>query len=138
MLLDKNALLNMPAPKIERIDCPDDGHIFIRALPMADLDEYEAENYIVDSNSGKVSYNRRNIRARLLVRAICDDKGNPVFTMKDVDAVSKRTGKFWDDCYRAALRLNGMTGKEDVEMAEKNSESAPDENFALPWRGSSE
>jgi len=126
-MLDKTTLLKMTTPKVEKVNHRDGDHVFVRALPLADLDDYEAENYVVDTN-GKVTYNRRNLRARLLVRAICDDKGMPIFSMMDVDAIGKRSDKFFDDCYRAALRLNGLSGKEDVERAEKNSEAAPGEN----------
>ena len=132
MLLDKATLLKPAMPRIERVNGENGDFVFVRALPMGNVDEYENENYVFNAESGKMSLNRRNYRSRLLVRAICDDKGIPLLTLKDIDAISKQSGKFWDDCYRAALRLNGLSGREDVERAEKNSDSAPGVDSALP------
>jgi hypothetical protein len=123
MLLDKDTILKRAVGKKEKVDHPEGGHVFLRALPMTDLDEFESENYVFDGKT--VKFNRRDYRARLLIRAICDEEGKPLFTLKDIGALGKKSGPFLHECFKAAQRLNGLVGEEEVEQAVKNSEAAP-------------
>jgi hypothetical protein len=130
MLLGKDELLKKAVPRMAKVEKHDGRYVFVRALSMSDLDDYEGENYAIDSN-GKVAYNRKNLRARLLVRAICDDNGVQLFTMKDVDAIGKKDDPFFAECYKEDLKLNGLGGKEEYEIAEKNLNSAQGDVSAL-------
>ena len=121
-MLDKIAILKTTDSKVEKVDVPEwGGHVFVRTLPATDLDDFEGENYIVKGRV--VEMNRRNYRARLLVRAICDEEGKPLFTLKDVDALGKKSGTAMTRIFLVAQRLNGLGGEEIVEDAVKNSGS---------------
>lgn len=135
-MLDKTAILRASDTRIEQVDVPEwGGHVFVRTLPAMDLDDFEGENYIVKGKS--VEMNRRNYRARLLIRAICDEKGEPVFTLKDVDALGKKSGAAVNRVFLVAQRLNGLGG-DDLELATKNSESGQGDSSISPLPASSE
>ena len=95
------------------------GTVFVRALSGSELDEFEGENFEV--TNGQVVMNKRNVRARLLSRAICNDKGETLFTKKDVDALGKKSGRAINRVVAVAERLNGID-KQALGRATKNSE----------------
>ena len=118
MLLNKDAILKAADSKIEKLDVPEwGGHVFIRTMTGTERDDFEAETYITKGKN--VEFNRRNFRARLLVRALCDESGTPMFTSKDIDALGKKSAKALDRCFGAAQKLNGLSA-DDVEELTKN------------------
>lgn len=58
-------------------------------------------------------------RAAILVRCVCDDKRQPVFTEADKAALMKKNAGALELLFEAACKLNGFT-KKDVEVLEKN------------------
>ncbi len=118
MLLTKDAILKSKDLKIEKVDVPEwGGHVLIGTMPGTERDDFEAETYQMKGKD--VTVNRRNFRARLLYRTICDEQGNPIFTRKDVDALGSKSSKALDRCFSVAQKLNGL-GAEDVEDLVKN------------------
>jgi len=118
MQLTKEGILGAADSKIEKLDVPEwGGHVFIRSMTGTERDEFEAETYVTKGKT--VEFNRRNFRARLLVRALCDEKGEALFTLKDIDALGKKSAKALDRCFGAAQKLNGLSA-EDVDELTKN------------------
>ena len=62
-----------------------------------------------------------NMRAKLLVRTICDDKGKRIFTDKDTDLLGSKAASALEKIFDVAQKLNKLGGK-DFEDIEKNSE----------------
>ena len=117
-MLTKEQILGAMDTTVEQIDVPEwDGTVFVRTLSGTELDEFEGENYEVVN--GQVNVNKRNVRARLLSRAICDQDGKPLFTLKDVEALGKKSGRALNRVVAVAERINGLD-KRALEDAGKN------------------
>jgi len=98
------------------------GEVFVRCLTGAERDRFEADMLSdPEEDSRKRFY---NLRARLVVLSVCDDKGMPLFMLNDVDSLSRKSAKVLDRLFTVAQRLSGMT-KEDVDTLTKNSASVP-------------
>jgi len=98
------------------------GEVFVRCLTGAERDRFEADMLSdPEEDSRKRFY---NLRARLVVLSVCDDKGMPLFMLNDVDSLSRKSAKVLDRLFTVAQRLSGMT-KEDVDTLTKNSVSVP-------------
>ena len=85
--------------------------VWIRTMEGDERDAFEA-NHVKDPS--------KSFRARLAVATVCDEKGNALFTQKDVSAVGRKSAAALDRILDVASRLNGMSQK-DVEELEKNS-----------------
>jgi hypothetical protein len=87
-------------------------------MTAAERDAFEGE--IV--RGGKVQHD--NLRARLLVRCLCDDAGARLFTDKDVAELGGKNAAVVDRLFSIAQTACGLSGK-DVEQLAKNSGGAP-------------
>jgi len=65
-----------------------------------------------------------NSSVRLFVRAVCDEKGEPLFTDKDVEKLKRINAVKFGSMVQQCMTFNGMT-QESAEDLEKNSEPAP-------------
>ena len=118
MLLTKDTILKAEDSKLQKIEVPEwGGHVFVRNMSGAERDDFEAETYVTKGKN--VEFNRRNLRARMLVKTLCDESGTPMFTTKDIDALGKKSAKALDRCFSTAQKLNGMTA-DDVDELTKN------------------
>jgi len=112
-MLSKDQILSATDAKIVKLEVPEwGGHIFLKNMSGTERDQFEAETYVQKGKN--IEFNRVNFRARLLVRAICDEQGTNIFTRKDIDALGKKSAKALDRCFSAAQKLNGLSN-EDVE-----------------------
>ena len=82
----------------------------------------DAKGKVVD-----VSYDLTADRERVVVRCLCDEKGNRVLEDDDAAAVSQLPSDLIDALYTAAKKVNGLDRDRDEEL-EKNS---PGRNGAL-------
>lgn len=72
-----------------------------------------------EQSLSKSDFSLDNMRARFLAAVAIDEKGEPLFTMADVEALGKKSGAALNRCTVAAQKLNGMTN-EDLEDIVKN------------------
>lgn len=118
MLLTKDLILKAQDSKVEKVDVPEwGGHLFVGTMSGTERDAFEAETYVTKGKN--IEFNRHNFRARLLVRTICDEKGETLFTLKDIDALGKKSAKALDRCFAVSQKINGLSA-EDVEELVKN------------------
>jgi hypothetical protein len=73
-----------------------------------------------------VELNRKNFRARLLVKCVTDDTGARIFTDDEAAKLGEQPADVLDRVFAVAQQVNGMTQK-DVEDLAKNSDSAPND-----------
>lgn len=107
------------------------GDVCMRGLTGAERDRFEADMLSdPEEDSRKRFY---NLRARLVVLSLCDEKGMPLLLLNDVEQLGKKSAKILDRLFSVAQRLSGMT-KEDVDTLTKNSAPTPadDSGSALP------
>ena len=97
------------------------GKVYIRCLTGAERDRFEAEMLADPEEDHRKRF--YNLRARLVVLAVCDPQGMPLFMLNDVERLSTKSAKVLDRLFSVAQRLSGRT-KEDVDTLTKNSVDA--------------
>lgn len=118
--LTRDQILQADDKVTEEVSVPEwNGEVTVRNLTGKERDEYEAGIAIQTRNGVKV--NLAQARAKLLVKTIIDDKGERVFTEKDINALGDKSAQALQRVFEVASRLSGLS-KEDVEELLGNSE----------------
>jgi hypothetical protein len=122
MALSKADFLAGARVRVKPVSVPELGDVFIRSLPSEERDAWEA-SVVGDGGAKK---NLRNLRARLVARVLCDEKGTPWFADADKGAaeLAPLDSAAIDFLFEEARKHSRMR-REDVEEVEKNSASAP-------------
>jgi hypothetical protein len=117
-MMTKDLILAATDSPTEAVDCPEwGGTVHVRTMSGTERDAFEGS--MLDAKGKGVS-NLSNIRARLLVRVLCDDAGNLLFGHGDADALGKKSAKVLDRLFDVAQRVNGL-GAKDVAALQGNS-----------------
>ena len=110
-MLSRDLILSSIDLAVEKIDVPAwGGSIFVRPFTGGERGLIEQES--MDKDPAKVE----TFRARLVVRAICDEKGKRLFTDADIPALQEKAASAIDLVAKAVIKLNGM-GADEVEAA---------------------
>lgn len=118
----KEQILNSVDLVTEQVEVPEwKATVNVRTLTGTERDDFEA-SIIKDRKT-----DLRNIRAKLCVKCIVDDKGKPVFTGADVVELGKKSALALDRVFTVASRLNGLSPK-DIEELAKNSGTGQSDN----------
>ena len=121
----RGLILSKQDIQTEKVHIPEwDTDVYIKGLTGTERDSYEASLFTVTESGKKVDVkmNRANVRAKLLVKTICDEDGSRVFSDADVEALGSKSAAALDKLFEVAQRLSGLSDK-DVEELEKNSNS---------------
>lgn len=122
MSLTREQLLAVQDHKTTEVQTPEWGEgasVFVRSLTGAERDELEAENSAEAKDAEKEDRKPRDLRARFCAWFICDAEGAPLFTLKDIDALTGKSGAVLSRILAKALELNAMREK-DLKDLEKN------------------
>jgi hypothetical protein len=87
------------------------GKVYIKTMNGAEREQFE--------RAFEESKQRLTVRATLAVFTVCDDKGEPLFTIADVDRLTKKSSRALDRIFDVARKLNGLGDREVAEL-EKN------------------
>ena len=116
-VLTKEQILSADDLKTEKVKTPEwGGHVFVKTLRGDERDAWEMD--VIEAKAGDI--NKANIRARLAVKSIVDDKGKQIFTTADIAKLGAKSSKALDRIYDVASRLSGV-GEKDIEELAKNS-----------------
>lgn len=96
------------------------GEVIVRCLTGSERDELESLVIQEKSDDGDRKVDLSNFRARLVALSVIDEKGDRLFTIDDVIALSKKSAKALDRVFNVAERLSALRVK-DEEKAIKNS-----------------
>lgn len=115
--------LALPAYRIETLTHPVTGAtVYVRSMTSDERDEWEAGQYQL--NGANIVANRKQVRARLILRCLCDADGKRVFGDNDLSMIGGLDARLTDPLYEAAYKINRLS-KADVEELEKNSGGGP-------------
>ena len=115
-MLTRDQILGADDLTREKVDVPEwGGFVYVRELTASEKDALDAENYVLKGRD--VQVNRRDFKARLLVRSICDDKGKTLFTLKDIQALGAKSLKAMERVAAVALKLSAMSEESQEELA---------------------
>ena len=118
-MLDKAQILAADDRKLTSVPCAEwGGDVYIRCMSGEERDIYEGECYQLKGKN--ITFNRQNVRARLLVRCLCDESGKRLFADADAKELGQKSGRVLDRLFDVAQKTNGLT-KADVDDLSKNS-----------------
>ena len=118
-ILKREDILNAEDGCVETVLVPEwDGEVRVKTMSGVERDAFEAS--LFEEKGGDIKRNISNLRAKLLVRCIVGEKGERLFTDKDIDVLGKKSSVALDRIYGIAQRLNGI-GVKEVDELTKNS-----------------
>lgn len=116
MVLSRDEILSVEDLRVRTVDVPEwGGQVLVRELSAAERDDLEGETIAIENESEK----SRNLRARIVVRCVVDEKGERVFGDKDAELVGRKSGAAVDRIFQVASELSGLS-KDSAETLEKN------------------
>lgn len=117
--LNKSQILEAPDSKVEAFPVPEwGGDVHLRTLTGAERDAFEGS---IVTGDGKAR-NLLNIRARLLVKTICDESGARLFEDADALKLGAKSAAVLERLFIEAQRMNRI-GAKDVQELVGNSEA---------------
>ena len=120
-LLNRDAILQAQDLDRELVEVPEwGGAVYVRAMTGTERDAYERRMVTVRGDKPGVNLDGLvNMRAWVAATCIVDEKGERIFSEKDVRALGRKSAAALDRIYAVAMRLSGLTA-EDLEELEKN------------------
>jgi hypothetical protein len=101
------------------------GDVLVQGLTARERDDFEIS---LSTGKGKnAETNFRNLRARLVARAVVDEKGDRLFGDADIAALGGKSAVVLQRLFEVAQRLSGFTTA-DVEELTKNSDDGQSED----------
>jgi len=89
------------------------GSVWIRVMSVAERDSYE-RMWIGKRDTGVA-----NFRTEYLVRTLCDEKGELLFSKEQIEQLGQKSGAVMARLFDAAIKHNGMS-EADVEELGKS------------------
>jgi hypothetical protein len=125
-MLTRDAILAKNDIVIELCQVPEwGGHVFVKTMTARQKEQWEQER--LRNRGADEEVNMTNIRASLVAQTCCDETGNVLFSLVDIDALNDKSIKAMDRVFEAAVKLNRISSK-DVDDLTKNSEGTPGES----------
>jgi hypothetical protein len=111
-MITRDSILSTTDLNREPVPVPEwGGDVFVRTMTGRERDAFEAS-----CNGGA---DMDNIRARLLVRCLCDEHGNRLFTDGDTEALGNTPAAPLVRLFAVAQRINKLS-KQDFDELSKN------------------
>lgn len=126
-ILTAEEILAATDSKLEYVDVPEwGGRVGVKVMSGTERDAYEAAAYrLREGNPADKASFFQHARARLVAATACNEKGELLFTMRQLVALGAKSANALDIVFEKAQRLNKL-GAEDVkDEAGKSATSAP-------------
>ena len=106
----------------ELVELPELGAAaYVREMSGIERDEWESS--VSRRRGGSIEVNRKNFRATLLVRCVCDENGERLFKDDQAGALGRVGAGTIGRLFDVAMRVNGISKSDQEEL----TESFPDE-----------
>tara|TARA_Y100000310_G_scaffold112096_1_gene110524 strand:- start:553 stop:900 length:348 start_codon:yes stop_codon:yes gene_type:complete len=113
--LDKDAIMACDDKQVISVEVPEwAGTVHLRTMTAADRDAFETA--VAGGANGR---SLENIRARLLVKVLCNPEGERIFADDEAADLGTRNGIILDRLFDAARTLNRI-GEDAIEEAVGN------------------
>lgn len=110
--LSADDILSSNDLKIDKLDVPEwGGHVYIQAMDGFRRDKFE------ELSTGK---NSKHILAKLVAMCVCDEKGRPIFTEKQIAEINKKSAAALNRVTNKIMEMNVMSDS-DIDDIAKNS-----------------
>ena len=113
-ILNRDVILAADDLMTEEVFIPQwNGKVKIRGITASERDELEASIF---TDEGKPI--KKNFRAKIVALALCDERGNRIFSDADIEALGKKNGAAINLVFGIAQRLSGI-GQEAINIKKK-------------------
>ncbi len=113
--LTKASILAAEDLRAEPVEVPQwGGTVYVRCMTAAERDLWDAE--LLDSNRDDKTEFLRNMRARLCVRVLVDEKGIRLFDDDDAEALGQKSSSAVDAIFDVAQKLNGLSDEKMEDL----------------------
>ena len=127
--LTKEQILSA-TPKLLEIEVPEwGGSVFIRPVTLAE--QAKLADLGLKHEKGSVVVRMKSITLQLVQWAACDADGQPIFEMKDIEALMNKSASALLRLQDAILKFSGLTEESRKEL-EKNLLNAPSDEPVSP------
>lgn len=122
MALSKAKILAADDNKLETVSVPEwGGDVCIKVLTGTDRDAFE-EAYS--------DQKMKNFRSRFLVLTLCDEKGERLFTEKEVDELGRKSAVVLARLFDKAWSLNAFRNEDVQELGNDSSGDLSDSSIS--------
>lgn len=120
VLLSRQQIIDVNDLNSEIVEVPEwGGSVKVIALNAKDAQAYAASLVKINNISGKVEkLNMDSMMTKLLVKAIVDEHGEPLFNEDEVEILNKKNSKPIKRLFEAAQRLSGIGDDKQQEIKE--------------------
>lgn len=120
-ILSREQILQASDIKTEMVSVPEwGGDVLVRGLTGDERDAFEAS--ILVRKGRRRETDLTHLRAKLVVRACVDERGERIFKDDDAPRLARKSAAAIERIYDVAARLSGL-GDDDMEELAKNSGS---------------
>lgn len=117
-LLSREAILEAKDIETKEVEVPEwGGSVLVKGLGGAQRNAYEQS--LIKGQGKNAKMNLDNAMAKLVALTVVDEKGKPLFSQADVEALGRKSGKALARVYAVASELSGLT-EDDVDALTKN------------------
>jgi len=107
-MLTREQILKKADTQIKIVKVPEwGGDVRVRGMTGEERDAFEGS--ITTIKEGKSEVDTKNIRAKLVIQCVIDEKGERIFDMKDVLALGKKSAKALQRIFEVAGDLCGLS-----------------------------
>lgn len=106
-MLSREEILGRDDLKREEVRIPEwGGQVWVRTMTGYEKDWWEAQNYGADADLLPYQQRLLNMRARLAAITVCDAEGVSLFTLNDIDMLTRKSAPALDRIWTVASRLS--------------------------------
>jgi hypothetical protein len=125
-LLSRAAILAASDLPRETVSVPEwGGDVLVQGLTAKERDDFEISLSVGKGKDRQDNF--RNLRARLVARAVVDESGARLFGDADIAALGSKSASVLQRLFEVAQRLSGFTSA-DVDELTKNSDDGQSED----------
>ena len=109
---------------MELVNVPEwGGHVYVRTWMGHERDAFDIS---IEGNTKEERLH--SFRARVAVMATCDEAGNLLFSLSDIEALTLKSGVALDRIFEVGKRLNGLGADEQKELVENFADTPSDDS----------
>ena len=107
-MLTREQILKKADTQVKTVKVPEwGGDVRVRGMTGEERDAFEGS--IVTIKDGKSEVDTKNIRAKLIVQCVVDEKGERMFSVADIKALGKKSAKALQRVFEVAGDLCGLS-----------------------------
>ena len=119
MILTRDAILRADDLPRKPVEVPEwGGTIYIRTMSGTERDRFDAA-IVARGQDGKV-FDTKGLRVEIVVLTACDEDGKLLFSEKDKEALSLKSGNVLERLCNVSRKLNGILDVDSVDDSKKN------------------